>query len=71
MAIKSTAEAALDYLKFKDVVFSHVNGFQYKVEGPNGFIDYWPNTGTWVDRKTKQRGFGAKSLTDFVNGTEV
>ena len=37
------------------------NGVHLIVEGDDGFIDYWPSTGKWNDRKGK-KGFGIRNL---------
>ena len=44
------------------------NGAHLIVEGNEGFIDYWPGTGRWNDRKGP-KGFGITNLLHHINLT--
>ena len=49
----------LDWLESHDVEMKNIGDWHYLVEG---VIDYWPRTGLFINRKTKRRGRGKKSL---------
>lgn len=47
--------------------FKHYeNNHQFAIKAPNGTVDYWGTTGTWIDRKTSKRGRGFHSLKKFL-----
>jgi len=45
----------------------HNGGAHLVVEGPVGFIDYWPTTGKWAARSGR-KGFGLLGLLKHVRG---
>ncbi|HEA4129432.1 hypothetical protein [Enterococcus faecium] len=48
--------------------FTHYpNNHQFAINTHNGIIDYWGTTGTWIERKTKKRGKGIRSLRKYIN----
>lgn len=48
--------------------FTHYpNNQQFAINTHNGIIDYWGTTGTWIERKTKKRGKGIRSLRKYIN----
>jgi hypothetical protein len=65
---KATRAAnALVLLKGNNIVFTSVNnGVQLVVEGPVGFIDYWPTTSRWKCRQSGDTGFGITGLLGFL-----
>lgn len=46
----------------------HPNTYQIVIACENGVVvDFWSSTGTWIERKTKERGRGIKGLMSFVD----
>lgn len=46
---------------------SHNNGAHLIVEGPEGYIDFWPGTGRWNNRKGIAE-FGLQTLLKYLKG---
>lgn len=70
MAFVTGEEQVPQYLFDLKVPFTPKNnGNQLIVEGKEGFIDYWPTTGKWIDRKSKEQGFGFRQLMMFIGIT--
>lgn len=46
---------------------SHNNGAHLIVEGPEGYIDFWPGTGRWNNRKGVA-AFGLQTLLKYLKG---
>lgn len=61
-------EGSAHFLEKEGIVFtSHNNDAHLIVEGPKGYIDFWPGTGRWISRTgTKQKGFGVKNLLVYI-----
>lgn len=56
-------EAGVQALRAAGVIFTEHNyGTHLIVEGPSGFIDYWPSTSKWCDRADKKMRFGLQQL---------
>jgi hypothetical protein len=65
----SNRSQSADYLKQRGIPFtSHNDGAHLIVEGPAGYIDFWPGTGRWKDR-AGPAGFGVRNLVTHVAGT--
>ena len=45
---------------------SNNSGAHLIVEGADGFIDFWPGTGRWNDRRGT-KGFGVMNLVRHIN----
>lgn len=63
-------EQSAKLLRDAGVVFVSKNeGAHLIVEGPNGFIDFWPGTGKWHVRGIPvEIGFGVRGLINLING---
>lgn len=57
---------AIKHLEQNGIVYEAKSETHFVVEGNEGFIDYWPTTGKWIDRKTSKEGFGARKLVEFI-----
>jgi hypothetical protein len=61
-------DSSAQLLKEKDIHFTSNNGGAHLiVEGNDGFIDFWPGTGRWNDRKGT-KGFGVMNLIRHIKG---
>lgn len=45
---------------------AHNHGAHLVIESTQGPIDFWPGTGLWIVRATRQRGRGVKKLLAFL-----
>lgn len=60
-------ENAPDDLHAAGIPFTvHNEGAHLIVEGPDGFIDFWPGTSRWKDRSRGTTGFGISGLIKHV-----
>ena len=67
----SNRNQSADYLKQRGIPFtSHNDGAHLIVEGPAGYIDFWPGTGRWKDR-AGPAGFGVRNLVTHVGRPAV
>lgn len=65
--IEKMGNSSLKNIKKLGFDFTHYeNNHQFAIETSKGIIDYWGTTGTWIDRKTKKRGRGLRSLQDYI-----
>jgi hypothetical protein len=56
-------EYGVSMLKKCGVTFSeHNNGYHLIVYGQLASVDYWPSTGKWIVRGSKQEGRGIRNL---------
>ena len=62
--------AAKELEKYAIYFESKNGGAHLIVEGPSSFIDYWPGTGRWIPRDTKQRQFGLRNLLKYILGNK-
>lgn len=54
-------------LKDAGIAFEVKNaGAHLIVEGNENYIDFWPGTGRWIDRKDGNRGFGVRNLLKYI-----
>lgn len=59
-----------DLLRQHGIAFTDHNlGAHLIVEGPQGYIDFWPGTGRWNDRTTRKKGFGVGNLIAHIKDT--
>lgn len=64
----SNRSQSADYLTQRGIPFSSHNfGAHLIVEGPAGYIDFWPGTGRWKDRRGPA-GFGVRNLVIHLAG---
>jgi hypothetical protein len=65
--MKSLKDTNTKILVDSGIIFiSSNNGLHLIVEGCYGYIDFWPSTGKWIDRKTQESGIGAGKLLEFI-----
>ncbi len=75
------SEKAVNVLTKKGIVFDVKNdGIQLVIEGINSYIDYYPTTGKWLERKPildsnddiyifeARKGFSLKKLLKYIKG---
>lgn len=68
----SNRENSAAYPDFKEIVYQEKNnGAHLVVEGNEGYIDFWPGTGRWIDRASGTKGFGVRNLVNFIVSPKV
>lgn len=60
--IISYNNALLELLKF-DIEYEKLSEYHLLVEG---YVDFWPSTGKFIDRKTQKKGVGVQSLFKHI-----
>lgn len=55
----SVAALGLPYEKFE-------HNKQFAIRAENEIVDYWATTGTWIARKSRERGKGLHSLREYL-----
>jgi hypothetical protein len=65
--VASTATLVSRGIRFE----SHNDGIHLMVNGPDGYVDFWPSTGKWVCRATGRKGRGVKNLIAHINRSEA
>jgi len=59
-------ELSAKYLADRGILFQVSNGGAHLiVEGKTSYIDFWPGTGRWIERKGIS-GFGVKNLVEHI-----
>jgi len=63
---ESNRELSTKLLREKNIPFIAKNkGYHLIVEGKDCYIDFWPSTGKWIDRKG-EKGFGVRNLIKHI-----
>jgi hypothetical protein len=62
----SNLEWSTNYLKEVGIPFtSHNGGVHLIIDGPDGWIDFWPSTGKWIFR-SGEKGRGIQNLFKMI-----
>ncbi|QCJ56120.1 hypothetical protein [Enterococcus mundtii] len=65
--VKRMGDSATKNIKALGFEFTHYpSNHQFSINTHKGTIDYWGTTGTWIERKTKKRGKGLRSLRKYL-----
>ena len=67
---QNRANYTTELLNRKIPFTSHNGGAHLIVEGPEGYIDFWPGTGRWNNRKGRA-DFGIQTLLKYIKGVTL
>ncbi len=67
---QNRANCTTKLLNHKIPFTSHNGGAHLIVEGPEGYIDFWPGTGRWNNRKGVAN-FGFQTLLKYIKGVPL